>query len=37
VQAVAAELVATRGACRIRTDVGGADPRLRWHVHAVAP
>jgi hypothetical protein len=35
VQAVATELARARGSCRIRTDVGGSETRLRWHVHAL--
>lgn len=35
VQAVATELAGVRGGCRIRTDVGGSETRLRWHVHAL--
>jgi hypothetical protein len=35
VQAVATELAGSRGSCRIRTDIGGPEIRLRWHVHAL--
>jgi hypothetical protein len=35
VQAVATELAGARGGCRVRTDVGGSETRLRWHVHAL--
>jgi hypothetical protein len=35
VQAVATELAGARGSCRIRTDIGGSETRLRWHVHAL--
>ena len=34
VKRAAQEIVRVHGACRVHTDLGGHNNRLRWHVYA---